>query len=110
MVNCVGAVHCNFIMGKARITPKKYISILRLELVTVTLSVKMANFIKKELNIDFLQETFLSDSKLLLGYIINTTKKFKTFVTNRIQPIHENREINQWKYVPSKDNPANHAS
>ena len=110
MVNCVGAVHCNFIMGKARVTPKKYISILRLELVTVTLFVKMANFIKKELNIDFLQETFSSDSKLLLGCIRNTTKKFKIFVTNRIQQIHENSEINQWRYVPSKDNPADHAS
>ena len=40
--NCVGAIHCNFIMGKARVTLKKYISILHLELVAATLPVKMA--------------------------------------------------------------------
>ena len=83
MVNCVGAIHCNFIMGKARVTPKKFVSIPCLELVAAT-SVKMTKFLRKELNIDNLQETFWSDSKVLLGYIRNTTKKFKKFVANRI--------------------------
>ena len=106
MVNCVGAIHCNFIMGKARVTPKKFVSIPRLELVAVTLAIKMANFLGKELNIDSLQETFWSDSKVVLGYIRNTIKKFKILVANRIQQMHENSEVIQWRYVPSKDNPA----
>ena len=42
MANCVGAIHCNFIMGKARVTLKKYISIPHLELVAATLPVKIA--------------------------------------------------------------------
>ena len=91
-------------MGKARVTPKKYISIPHLELVAATLSIKMAKLLKKKLNIDCLQETFWSDSKVVLGYIRNTTKKFKIFVANRIQQIHENSGVNQWRYVPSKDN------
>ena len=62
------------------------------------------------MNVDCLQETFWSDSKVVLGYIRNTTKKFKIFVANRIQQIHENSEVNQWRYVPSKNNPADHAS
>ena len=100
MVSCVGAIHCNFITGKARVTPKKFVSIPRLELVAATLSVKMAKFLRKELNIDCLQETFWSDSKVVLGYIKNTTKKFKIFADKRIQQIHENSEVNQWRYVP----------
>ena len=80
MVSCVGAIHCNFIMGKARVTPKKFVSIPRLELVAATLSVKMAKFLRKKLNIDCLQETIWSDSKVVLGYIRNATKKFKIFV------------------------------
>ena len=79
MVNCVGVIHYNFIMGKARVTQKKYISIPRLELVTAMLSVK---FLSKKLNIDCLQNTFWSDSKVVLGYIRNTTKKFKIFAAN----------------------------
>ena len=110
MVNCVGAIHCSFIMGKARVTAKKFVSMPRLELVAATLSVKMAKFLRKELNIDCLQETFWSDSKVVLGYIRNTTKKFKIFVVNRIQQIHENSEVNQWRYVPSKNNSAAHVS
>ena len=79
MVNCVGVIHYNFIMGKARVTQKKYILIPRLELVTAMLSVK---FLSKKLNIDCLQNTFWSDSKVILGYIRNTTKKFKIFAAN----------------------------
>ena len=106
MVNFVGAIHCNFIMGKARVTPKKFVSVPRLELVAATLAIKMANFLGKELNIDSLQETFWSDSKVVLGYIRNTIKKFKILVANRIQQMHENSEFIQWRYMPSKDNPA----
>ena len=73
------------------------------------LSRKMAKFLRKELNIDCLKETFSSDSSVVLGYIRNTTKKFNIFVANRTQKIHENSEVNQWRYVPSKDNPADHA-
>ena len=97
-------------MGKAKGTPKKYISIPCLVLVAATLSVKMVKYIQKELNIDCLQELFWFESKVVLGYIRNTTKKFKIFVANRIQQIHKNSEVSQWKYVPSKDNPADHAS
>ena len=97
-------------MGKAKGTPKKYISIRCLVLVAATLSVKMAKYIQKELNIDCLQETFWFESRVVLGYIRNTTKKFKMFVANRIQQIHKNSEVNQWKYVPSKDNPADYVS
>ena len=50
MVN-FDAAKQNFIMGKARATPKKYISITCLDLVVATLSVKMVKFFRKKLNI-----------------------------------------------------------
>ena len=108
-INCNGAMHCNFTMGKARVNPKKHIYIPSLELVAVTLSEKMVKFFRKEFNIVCLQETFWSDSKVVLWYIRNVATKFKVFVTNRIQQLHESSEVNQWRYVPSKDNPADHA-
>ena len=110
MVNCDGAIHCKFVMGKSRVTFKKCIYIPRLELVAATLSVKMAKFLRKKLNIGCLQETFWSHSKVVLGYIRNTIKNFKVFVANTVQQIYENSEVNQWKYVPSKDKPTNHGS
>ena len=45
-------------MGKARVTPEKYVLVPLLEFVAAMLSVKMAKFLRKEFNSDCLQETF----------------------------------------------------
>ena len=50
---------------------------------------KIAALIRRELDIEWKNETFWTDSKEVLGYINNNTKKFKIFVANRIQEIHE---------------------
>ena len=97
-------------MGKARVTRKKFVSIPCLELVVAVLSVKVANFLKKELKIDCFGETRWSDSKVAPGYIRNNTKKFKIFVPNRIQQIQEHNNVEQWRYVSTKINPADDAS
>ena len=47
---------------------------------------------------------------MILGYIQNNTKRIKIFVANRIHQIHESCRVEQWRYVPSKPNPADHAS
>ena len=46
----------------------------------------------------------------MLGNIANDTRAFKTFVVNRVHMIQENSNIEQWKYVTSKENPADDAS
>ena len=97
-------------MGKSRVTPKNYVAISHLELVAAVLSVKIAALIRRELDIEWKNETFWTDRKVVLGYINNNTKKFKIFVTNRIQQIHESSNASQWRYVPSKMNPADDSS
>ena len=44
-------IHCSLIMGKARVAPKMFASILRLELAAAVLSLKISNMIKKELQL-----------------------------------------------------------
>ena len=59
--------------------PAKYVSIPRLE-VTATLSIKMSQLIKKELelsDVTSIREYFWTDSQVVLGYI-------KVFVANRV--------------------------
>ena len=51
--------------------PKTFVSIPRLELTGATLSVKVASLLKKELDLDEIQERFWADSKQVLGYIID---------------------------------------
>ena len=70
----------------------------------------MACLLKKELDISCVDEVFWTDSKVVLGYITNTVKRFKTFVANRVQQIKEKTDVQQWRYVPTKENPADDAS
>ena len=57
-----GKIHCSLLMGKSRVTPKKYVTIPRLELVPAVLSVKIAALIRRELDIQWKNETFWADS------------------------------------------------
>ena len=110
MVDEKDRVHCSLLLGKSRVVPKKFISIPRLELNAAVLSVKMACLLKKELNLGEVAKWFWTDSKVVLGYIKNDVRRFKTFVANRIQKIRENTEVREWQYIPTRENPADDAS
>ena len=110
LINDEGEIHCSLLVGKSRVTPKEFLSTPRLELTAAVLSVKMACLIKKELNLGNITERFWTDSQVVLVYIGSTTKRFKVFVVNRAQKIQEHSDVNQWKYVKGRDNPADNVS
>ena len=74
-------------MDKCRVTPLKYISIPRLELVAATLSVKISVMLRKELQFPDLEDMYLTDSEAVLGFITNQSKRFKIFVANTVEMI-----------------------
>ena len=100
LVNRQGKIHCAFMLGKARVAPLKPTTVPRLELTAATTSTKVATQLKKEVTLKPDFETFWTDSKVVLGYISNSSKKFHLFVTNRIQAIHDGSDVQQWRYVP----------
>ena len=110
MVSKEGKIHCCFLIGKARVVPKKFVSIPRLKLTAATLSVKVASLLKKEQDLDEVEERFWTDSEVVLGYNTNDVQRFKTFVANRVQQINDNTTSGQWYYIPTKKNPADSAS
>ena len=63
-----------------------------------------------ELQFGITKEVFWADSQVVLSYIKSQTRRFKTFVGNRIQTIKDNSDVAQWQYVPSKSNPADYIS
>ena len=85
-------------------TPWKFVSIPQLDLVAVVLAVKISALIKKELEMEELIEYFWTDRKVVLGYIVNDSRVFKTFVANRVQAIQEHSSPTQWNYIPSENN------
>ena len=53
-------------MPKSRVTPKKYVIIPCLELVAAVLSVKIAALIRMELDIEWKNGTFWTDSNIII--------------------------------------------
>ena len=102
-------VHCSFLLGKARVTPMKPVTIPRLELTAALVSVRVSKTLRQELEYENVREVFWTDSNVVLGYINNDARRFHTFVANRVQQIRDHTAPNQWCYIDTKSNPADDA-
>ena len=84
LVSETGRINWCLFMGETRVAPIKYITIPKMELVAVTLSVKISALLQKESQLLNVKETFWTNSEVFLRYIRNESRKFKVFVANRI--------------------------
>ena len=66
--------------------------------------------VQEELNYTKLKQYFWTDSKVVLGDRNNDAKRFHTFVANRVQVIRSNTDTKEWRYIDTKNNPADYAS
>ncbi|XP_055367455.1 uncharacterized protein LOC114862962 [Betta splendens] len=105
-----GHVEVGFIMGKAKLAPQSDPTVPRLELCAAVLAVEMADLIQDELDLELDAVKFYTDSKVVLGYICNESKRFYLYVHNRVQRIRMSSRPEQWNYVHTEKNPADHAS
>ena len=95
-------IHCCLKIGKARVSPGKFVSKPRMELITAVLSVRVANQLKRELCLNVDRDIFWTDSQVSLDYIKNETKKLNIFVANRVQFIQDNTKKDQRMYITTK--------
>ena len=65
LINEQGRIHCALLMGKARVTPLKPVTVPRLELVAALLSVKISVLLQKELEYENIKDYFWTDSSIL---------------------------------------------
>ena len=105
-----GVIECSFIAGKSRNAPIKSVSIPRLELQGALLAARVDHAIRKELDFKFEKVIFWTDSMITLNYIQNETRRFQTYVANRITEIRELTSPDQWRHCPGKLNPADDVS
>ena len=96
----------SFIMGKSRVAPIRPLSTPRMELSAAVIAVRLAKFIESELDIVFGKIVLWSDSTTVLGYLRNTSKRRPIFETNRIKLIRELSLVEQWRWVETRNNPA----
>lgn len=105
-----GKCHVGFIFGKAKMAPTSAHTVPRLELGAAILAVEIAELVVRELDIDPNNFQFHTDSKVVLGYIYNETRRFYVHVSNRVERIRKSTRPEQWHYVPTTQNPADVAT
>ena len=100
----------SLILGKAKVAPKSGHTIPRLELCAAVLATQVYEIICEQLSSFFEAVYFYTDSKVVLGYIQNQTRRFYTYVSNRVAKIHRVSNPSQWSYVRTEENPSDCAT
>ncbi|XP_052271598.1 uncharacterized protein LOC127872309 [Dreissena polymorpha] len=99
-----------FVLGKAKLAPTLGHTIPRLELCGAVLAVELWELVTENLDVKPSVVKFYTDSKVTLGYIANDTRRFYTYVANRVERIRSCTNPAQWNYVPTHLNLADSAT
>ena len=110
LLNESDQAHCSLVMGKSSIAPLKSATIPRLELTATFVSVRVSQWLGHKLDYQDVTGFFWTDSKVVMGYINNVSRRFHVFVANRVQQIYEHTQARQWQYIDTCSNPADAAS
>ncbi|TKS64953.1 hypothetical protein D9C73_027745 [Collichthys lucidus] len=101
-----GRWHVGFVMGKSKLAPYPMHTIPRLELSAAVLAVELAEVIQSEIDIELQAVKFFTDSRIVLGYIHNSSRRFYTYVANRVARIRGSTEPEQSQSILTDQNPA----
>ena len=102
-----GTVSTRLVAAKSRLAPLKAMSIPRLELMGALTGLRLTLKICAALEIPRNKATFWVDSINVGFWVQGQSRNFKPFVSHRIGEINDESSPDQWRYVPTKLNPAN---
>ena len=109
-VDSKGNVCTALLLGQSKVAPLQTTSIPRLELCAAVLAAQAVAKVIKEIDMEIDGITFYTDSKVVLGYIQNESRRFYVYVANRVQLIRKVSSPNQWRYMDTNENPADLAT
>jgi len=96
------------VASKTQVAPLQSMSIPRLELMGAVLGNKLTQSVTGVLTVSKEFINFWTDSVNVLWWIRGHSRVFKPFVTNRVGEIQASSNPDQWGYVPTNLNPADH--
>ena len=100
----------SYLLGKVKLAPINGHNIPRLELCAALLATDITKIIKTNLQTEIHVTKFYTDSKVDLGYINNKVRRFYNYVSNRVHRILQISTPDQWNYIASSENPADHGT
>lgn len=98
------------VTAKGKVAPVKQMTIPRLELLAALMGAQLGSRVAKILRRPITSTTYWTDSSSVLYWIRSTATWYNPFIANRKERILELSTAKQWKYVPSKMNPADDIS
>uniref|UniRef100_A0A914XCT4 Integrase catalytic domain-containing protein n=1 Tax=Plectus sambesii TaxID=2011161 RepID=A0A914XCT4_9BILA len=102
------SVETYLLFSKNRLTPKKEISLPRMELLAALIGVRIMKFVADQLRLHVDKKIIWSDSQCVLHWI-QSSKYLSTFVTNRVKDIRAEEDIH-FRYISTDENPADLSS
>ena len=109
------SIKVNLVFAKTRLVPIakgrkkcKKLTVPRLELMGVLISVRAANFVAVELKLTITERILWTDSQCVLHWM-KTRKPLPVFVENRVREIRSQRDLS-FRYIASDQNPADCAT
>ncbi|GBO41313.1 hypothetical protein AVEN_31563-1 [Araneus ventricosus] len=86
-------VEVNLLVSKSRVAPLTKITMLRLELLGALLAARLASKVKPIVDLKRPSKVFFwTDSKITLHWIKGSSKRWKSFVSNRVTEIQSLRD------------------
>ncbi|XP_055605993.1 uncharacterized protein LOC129754138 [Uranotaenia lowii] len=110
IVRADGSVDLSLVSGKSKVAPLKPMSIPRLELQSCFLGAQLMSFIKNNHDILISRTVLWTDSRTALSWIHSDPRNYRPFVAHRVGEILEHTTPANWRWVPSKSNPADEAT
>ena len=102
------ATTTTIVAAKSRVAPLAAMSIPRMELMEAVTGLRLALSVANALQVSVKQVKFWCDSMNTLLWIRGHSRSFKPFVANRVGEIQNITSPEQWRFVSTKDNPADH--
>ena len=105
-----GRITTSLITSKTKVSPIQRQTIPRLELCGALLLAKLLDHSRKVLKIPLKDSHAWTDSTVVLSWLSGNSRRFKTFVGNRVSQIVDLIPPGRWKHVSGVENPADCAS